>query len=286
MYSRFRRWLLGLGLVAVVLGVILATQLPNIGAAAIIYPYRKNLAALPPPGCESATLKGDGIDLAAWQGKAEGKRRGTLVYLHGIADNRGSSAGVLPRFRKRGFDVIAFDSRAHGASGGDCCTYGYHEKHDLKRVLDTAAPGPIVLIGSSLGGAIALQEAAMDSRVTTVVTAEAFSDLRTVVTERAPFIFTRGTIEGALRVAEKRGRFEVDQASPMAAAPSISVPVFVIHGGEDHATPPAHARRIYDSLAGPKRLLLVPGAGHNHALRGDEVWVEIEQWIDSVVPPP
>ncbi len=285
MHVRLRKWLLRLGLVAVVLGVILATQLPDIGAAAILHPYRRTLAAPPPPGCGNVTLKGDGIDLAAWRGKAEGKRRGTLVYLHGIADNRGSSAGVLPRFLKRGFDVIAFDSRAHGASGGDCCTYGYHEKNDLKQVLDTAAPGPIGLIGSSLGGAIALQEAAIDPRVTAVVTAEAFSDLRTVATERAPFIFTRGMIDRAFHIAEKRGRFEVALASPMAAAPSVHVPVFVIHGAEDRDTPPAHALRIYDSLAGPKRLLLVPGASHNHSLSGDEVWMEIEQWIDSVIPP-
>jgi hypothetical protein len=32
--------------------------------------------------------------------------------------------------------VIAYDSRAHGESGGDACTYGFFEKEDLRRVLD------------------------------------------------------------------------------------------------------------------------------------------------------
>lgn len=86
----------------------------------------------------------------------------------------------------RGFDVVAYDSRAHGESDGDVCTYGFYEARDLHRVLDTVAPGPVVLFGTSLGAAVALQETAGDPRVTAVVAAETFSDLRTVASERAP----------------------------------------------------------------------------------------------------
>jgi len=39
-----------------------------------------------------------------------------IVYLHGVADNRTSSTGVIERFGRLGFDVIAYDSRAHGDS--------------------------------------------------------------------------------------------------------------------------------------------------------------------------
>ena len=83
----------------------------------------------------------------------------------GVADNRGSGAGIVRRFVDRRFDVIAYDSRAHGDSGGDACTYGYFEKEDLRRVLDTVPPGPVVLIGTSLGAAVALQAAAALARV-------------------------------------------------------------------------------------------------------------------------
>jgi len=86
---------------------------------------------------------------------------------------------------------------AHGESGGEACAYGFFEKEDLRRVLDTLDPGPIVLVGTSLGAAVALQEAAQDPRVTAVVAAETFSDLRTVATERAPFFFTSSIIERA-----------------------------------------------------------------------------------------
>src|SRR5207253_1295421 len=145
-------------------------------------------------------------------------------------------------FVPRRFDVIAYDSRAHGESDGDACTYGFYEKEDLHRVLDSIEPGPIVLIGTSLGAAVALQEAADDRRVTGIVAAETFSDLRTIAAERAPFFFTAGTVRKAFQLAEKEGRFDVDAVSPRSAAARIDAPVLLVHGAADTATPPEHSR--------------------------------------------
>jgi pimeloyl-ACP methyl ester carboxylesterase len=162
------------------------------------------------------------------------------------------------------------------------CTYGFFEKHDLHDVLDRVAPGPIVLIGTSFGAAVALQEAAQDSRVTAVVAAETFSDLRTVATQRAPFFFTPGAIARAFQIAEQQGHFRVDEVSTVIAAAQIRIPVLLIHGSADSDTPPEHSQRVLAALAGPKRLILVSGAGHNESLRG-EVWSEVERWIDQTI---
>ena len=265
------------------LGVV-ACQLPSIGAALILHPLRRHVVAAPPAMCQKVTFSGDGVSLQGWRGQAAGTRRGTLVYLHGVADNRASGAGVMERFRKRGFDVVAYDSRAQGESGGDASTYGFYKKEDLRRVMDTMNPGPIVLVGSSFGAAVALQTAAVDRRVSAVVAAETFSDLRTVVTERAPFFFTAGTIDKAIRLAEQKGRFQMDAVSPVLAARTITAPVLLVHGALDSATRPDHSRRVFAALAGPKRLILVPGAGHNESLQGN-IWEEIDRWLDSVLGP-
>jgi pimeloyl-ACP methyl ester carboxylesterase len=259
-------------------------MLPSIGAGGLLHPGRRMHMIEPPAGCANVTFAGDGVPLAGWRCVGAGARRGTVVYLHGIADNRSSAAGVLPRFTRRGFDAIAYDSRAHGESGGDACTYGFFEKRDLARVLETVDGGPIILLGASLGAAVALQHAAGNPRVSGVVAAEVFADLRTVATERAPFVFTRGAIEQALALAEERGHFEVDAVSPVTAAAAIDRPVILIHGEADVDTPPEHARRVLAALNGPKRLILVPGAGHNESLRG-EVWPEIERWVDNLAAP-
>src|SRR5829696_3161237 len=175
--------------------VVLWRQLPALGAGGLLHPARHATTAPPPEHCVPADLAGAGVTLKGWRCASIAPARGTIVYLHGIADNRGSAAGVVQRFIARGFDIIAYDSRAHGESEGAACTYGFFEKQDLHRVIDTAPGGPVILIGTSLGAAVALQEAADDPRVRAIVAAETFSDLRTVAIERAPRFFTKGTIE-------------------------------------------------------------------------------------------
>jgi uncharacterized protein len=288
MAIRVRRWLVlvlvGVTVVVLVILIAAASQLPGIGAGGLLHPGRHRVTASPPPTCEDFTLTSDNLILKGWRCRAAGERRGTLVYLHGVADNRTGATGVVDRFGKRGFDVVAFDSRAHGESEGDVCTYGFYEKRDLRRVLDTVGPGPIVLVGTSLGAAVALQEAATDDRITAVVAAETFSDLRTVAIERAPFFFTPGIIARAFLLAEAQGHFQIDSVSPLIAATRITIPVLLIHGSADTETPADHSRRVFAALTGPKRLILVPGAGHNGSLRA-EVWDEIERWLEGVLGP-
>jgi pimeloyl-ACP methyl ester carboxylesterase len=275
--------LCGVGLLLLIALAVVASQLPAAGAGGLLHPGRRRVDRPPPASCEEATFAGDGVTLKGWRCRASATRRGTVVYLHGIADNRTSAAGTVERFGRRGFDVVAYDSRAHGDSDGGACTYGFFEKEDLRRVLDTLDPGPIVLVGTSLGAAVALQEAARDPRVTAVVAAETFSDLRTVATERAPFFFTSSIIERAFPLAERQGRFQVDAVSPVAAAGAIRIPVLLIHGAVDKDTPPNHSQRVFAALAGPKRLILVPGARHNEALR--DSWGDVERWLDETLGP-
>jgi hypothetical protein len=152
----------------------------------------------------------------------------------------------------------------------------------LRTVIDAFGHGPIVLLGSSLGAAVALQEAAIDPRVSVVVAVESFSDLRTVATERAPKFFTRGVIQRAFELAEREAGFQADAVSPRQAAAMIHVPVLLVHGADDVETPPDHSRRIHDALKGPKRLILVPGVGHNHSLQ-ESVWPEIDVWVERAL---
>jgi uncharacterized protein len=253
------------------------------GANGLLHPARRVLDSSLRERHPQATFVGADVKLTGWRIPARGAHRGTVIYLHGVADNRGSASAAAALSAERGFDVIAYDSRAHGESAGDVCTYGFYEKQDLRRVIDLVERGPVLVIGSSLGGAVALQAAADDARISAVVAAESFSDLRTVAIERAPWFVTSSIIRQAFVLAEKEGRFAIDAVSPMNAARRIGVPVLVIHGALDRETPPAHSQRIFDALAGPRRLLIVEGAGHNQSLR-HSTWVDIASWIDLVLP--
>ena len=216
---------IGLAVVAAFATWTLSEKPPAAGARLLLYPARRPVTAAPPSSCVDTAFDGAGVTLSGWRcAAAAARQRGTLVYLHGVADNHGSARAIVDRFTARGFDVIAYDSRAHGESTGEACTYGFYEKQDLRRVLDTVRPGPVVLIGGSLGAAVALQAAAVDRRITAVVAAETFSDLRTIAVERAPFFFTAHAIRAGFALAERQARFAIDDVSPVRAASSVTIP--------------------------------------------------------------
>jgi pimeloyl-ACP methyl ester carboxylesterase len=264
--------------------VAIACMPASWGAGGLLHPYRRRVTTPRPSEAQDVEIQGaEGVRLRGWMFRGAGVRRGTLIYLHGSADNRTSGLYVAERYTARGFDVLLYDSRAHGESDGDSCTYGYYEEDDLRRAIDGVQLKPVVVIGVSLGGAVALQAAAVDPRIATVVAVATFSDLRTVATERAPSFASSRNIEDAFRLAETTAHFRVDAVSPVAIAKDISVPVLLIHGQDDRETPPAHSQRVFAALRGPKRLILVPGAGHDDALRAD-AWSAIDEWLDSAVP--
>ncbi len=252
---------------------------PSWGANALLHPPRRPVTVVPQGPHEDVDVEvAAGVHLRGLLFRTERPRRGLVVYLHGVGDNRSSGIGVAAHFNALGFDVLVYDSRAHGESGGAACTYGYHEKRDLARALDQVGGGPVLAFGVSLGAAVALQAAAGDPRIGMVIAVSPFSDLRTVGAERAPFFASRANIDQAFRLAEAEAAFRADEVSPVAAAARIRVPTLLVHGAEDRDTRPAHSERILGALAGPKKLFLVPGAGHNDPLAA-AAWHEIDAWV-------
>lgn len=276
--------LVGAGVIAVMfvgLLSIAASQLPAYGAGALLFPTRHINMRTMPATCTNRTFSGFDVVLDGWECKTGNTpRRGTIFYLHGIADNRGSAAGIVDAFLPRGFDVIAYDARAHGASEGERCTYGYYEKRDLQRVLDQLHITDAILIGHSLGAAIALQAAAIEPRVRAVAALSSFSDLRTIATERASF-FPSWSLGPAFARAEHDGKFVVDDVSPVKAAAHITVPVLLVHGANDRDTLPVHSQRVFDALKSPKQFVLVEGRGHNDVMTA-AVLTQIREWIEAL----
>jgi len=257
---------------------------PSWGANALLHPQRRPMTRQPDRPFDAVDFDGAGVTLKGWWFHTP-EKRGTLVYLHGVSDNRGTSVGIADHFLARGFEVVAYDSRAHGQSTGDVCTYGFYEKQDLARVLDRVEKKPIVLMGVSMGAAIALQAAAADRRVAAVVAVSPYADLRTAAAERAPFFASKGNLADAFKIAEAEGKFRVDDVSPTAAAGHITVPTLLVHGDHDDETPHVHSQRIFAALHDPKRLILVPNGTHYHVIDA-KVWKDIDAWVDTALAAP
>jgi pimeloyl-ACP methyl ester carboxylesterase len=273
-----------LALVAAALGG--ACLPPEWGAGAILHPTRRPVWRTPDLPHEVIAFRSQEARLEGWLFRGRGSRRGLVVYLHGVADNRQSGIGVAQRLVPLGWDVLAYDARAHGRSEGSACTYGYLEKRDVTAALEAVGADHAVLFGSSLGAAVALQAASVEPRVRGVIAQSTFSDLRSIVADRAPRFATAREVERSLELAERRAGFRVDEASPLAAARRIMVPVFLVHGADDRETRPVHSQRVFEALEGPKRLLLVPGAGHNDVLAREDVWTTILDWLEALPAQP
>jgi pimeloyl-ACP methyl ester carboxylesterase len=254
---------------------------PSWGAGALLHPSRRPTGAAPALLHQDVAFDSDGVTLRGWLFPTAGVSHGaTVVYMHGSGDNRASGTWIAERFVPRGLTVLTYDGRAHGESGGAACTYGFYERRDLSRALDALGIQRAILIGVSLGGAVALQAAADDPRVVGVVAVATFSDLESVARDRAPILASKTQIREAIALAEREARFSVAEVSPVKAAARIHVPVLLVHGAEDHETRPVHSSRVSAALAGPHRLILVEGAGHDDAL--SKVWPEVDAWIREV----
>jgi pimeloyl-ACP methyl ester carboxylesterase len=255
---------------------------PELGAKMLLRPWRRPLTDTPSQVHREISFKTDGLVLRGWFFPASAPRRGLIVYLHGLSDNRRGAVGLAGRFAPKGYDVLAYDSRAHGQSDGDTCTYGFSEKRDVSAALDAIHAQDAILFGSSLGAAVALQAAPLEPRVRAVIAQSAFSDLATIVAERAPWFATAGEVHDGEELAEQTAHFRLADVSPLADAARIRVPVLLIHGAADRETPPAHSERLYAALNSPKTLVIVPGAGHNDALAKEDTWQTIVQWVDGL----
>ncbi|MEK9659964.1 MAG: alpha/beta fold hydrolase [Chloroflexota bacterium] len=112
---------------------------------------------------------------------------GTVVFVHGIDRNREWDLGLLAGLVERGFSVLAFDLRGHGASDDALMGAGLAEQDDVRGAVDyllaqgLGQSGRIFLYGISYGGAIALLTGVDEPAVAGVYADSAFADLSDVL---------------------------------------------------------------------------------------------------------
>jgi len=223
---------------------------------------------------QTGTLdRGDSIRLA-WR-RIPGHGTG-VVFLGGFnSDMTGSKAEFLAGWcEARGTPFLRFDYSGHGASGGRFVdgTIGRWAE-DAACVLNALAPGPQVLVGSSMGGWIALLLARRRPPCALIGIAPApdftedlmwaeFSPEVRATIERdgvwhrpseygAPYPITHALIED--------GRSHLLLRAPLA----IDVPVRILQGQRDADVPWRHALRIGEALTSEDvRIHLVKDGDH------------------------
>ena len=201
-----------------------------------------------------------------------------VIFLGGYrSDMGGTKAVALEAWAKaRGRAFLRFDYGGHGGSGGDFTELGIADWFDDARAALNRTQGPQVLVGSSMGGWLALLLArACPERIAGLIGIAAAPDFTEdsllpslTVVERAamdrvglierpsgysdgPYIFTQRLID--------QGRANLVLRAPLA----LPFPTRFLQGTADTDVPVAVAQRLFDHASGPDiRLTLVKGADH------------------------
>lgn len=202
----------------------------------------------------------------------------TIILSHGITYTRYGSVKYMPIFRALGFNILNYDLRNHGDSGGRNTTFGLYEKQDLVRLVDWAlqrggSDTVVGTMGESMGAAISLQHAAIDNRLAFVIADCSFSDL----TEQLAFrlkedyhLMPFPLLDLASLISQLLSGMHFKQISPIREMQAVKVPILFIHGLEDTFIPPSMVEDLYRAHGhAGSRLVLVPQAKHADAYSTD-----------------
>lgn len=219
--------------------------------------------------------------------------RGTVILVHGITVNVMASANYIPLFRELGFNVLAYDHRNHGKSGGKSTSFGYYERTDLKAVVDwvearIGKDGLIGTHGESMGAGTVMMHGAIDPRVQFVIEDCGYADLVELFHYRVKQQYKLPGIV-LLPLASLFSKlligFSFHQVKPYLCAREMEQPLLVIHGEKDDYIPPSHAQKIFDNkLHGVKEIWIAPNAAHAEALLKNpiEYRVKISSFLERV----
>ena len=219
--------------------------------------------------------RGDGVELAY---NFRPHRGVAVVFLPGfMSDMSGDKAGAVRAWcAAHGHACLLLDYSGHGASGGrfEDGTIGSWTQ-DALTVIDRIAPGPIVLIGSSMGGWIALNVAlARPDRVQALIGIAAAPDFTETLMLPAFTPAQRDTLarEGVLRLHSQyggdqiitRALIEEGRAHLLLGGPiAITCPVRLLHGQRDPDVPWETSLRLAERLDSEDvRVILVKDGDH------------------------
>lgn len=197
---------------------------------------------------EDVTLRtDDGILLNAWYVPTPKAQR-VLMFFHGNTRNISHFMDSIALFQRLGFSVFLFDYRGYGRSTGTPSERGTYL--DAKAAWEyllrerRLAPDDIVILGRSLGAAIASWIAARHAPHALVLEST-FVSLPAVAADHHPWLPVRLLARYDYPVAENLAR--------------IRCPVLVIHSREDEIVGFHHAERLVAAAAGPATLLEIGG---------------------------
>lgn len=175
------------------------------------------------------------------------------LYCHGnvgTVDKWAVLAGRLSRLHR--ISILVFDYRGYGRSTGIASERGILQDAEAARNWlakeNGIQPSDVVLIGRSLGGAVAVDLAA-NGGARGLILESTFPSLPDVAERHAAWLLPELNMTQRLNSVQKIKNYDG--------------PLLQSHGAADRLIPLALGKELFTAAPGPKRFIVVPDATHN-----------------------
>ncbi len=204
----------------------------------------------------------------------------TVIFVHGISASRLMGLWYADIYLGAGYNVLIYDSRAHGESGGSSVTWGYYEKYDLDQWIDWVEKqhpnGAVGVHGVSMGAATALLHSELNEttkRVKFYVADSSYADLEELllqqiedkVSSRDPLVIY-SLLKYSSAIAYLKSRFFYGEVVPIQAVANVTTPILYMHGEADPLVPVEMCSELYAATKGYREIHTFPGEGHAMAI--------------------
>jgi fermentation-respiration switch protein FrsA (DUF1100 family) len=195
-----------------------------------------------------------GNRIHAWFTAPEGWQpgRGAVLISHGNGGNISRLGGKAYRWREPlGRAVLLYDYPGYGKSSGrpsEAACYAAGEAVLRWLVEDQGVPaGEVILVGESMGGAVAV-ELATRHRARLLVLHGAFTSFPDMAQTRVPIYPSRYLVHNRM---DNEAKIQFARC-----------PVLITHGTADAVVPYRQGERLFAAAREPKRFVRVEGQGH------------------------
>lgn len=227
----------------------------------------------------------DGTRLHGWFLPAQDKAAGTILFLHGNAENVSTHIMSVRWLPERGFNMFLLDYRGYGASAGKPTLAGVQDDVDSALRMLIVRPDVdadrLVVFGQSLGGAVAIYNVARSPyrrHIRALVVESAFSSHRRITREKLSDFWLTWPFQYPLSWTVS------DKYSPSRVVADISpIPLLIIHGDRDPIVPLHHGQSLFERAREPKQLWIVPGGGHIQAFQSQGYRDRFVAWLTQAL---
>ncbi|MGL4317187.1 MAG: alpha/beta hydrolase [Pseudomonas sp.] len=220
----------------------------------------------------------DGTRLHAWwlPAKAGVAVKGTLLHLHGNGGNLAYHLGGSYWLPEQGYQVLMLDYRGYGLSQGSPSLPAVYQDIDAAFAWLQQAPEvqgkPLVLLGQSLGGALAVHYLAEHPARRAQLKALVLDGVPASYRDIARFTLNNAWLTWPLQVP--LAWLVPDGDSAIQSMPQLTgLPKLIYHSLDDQVVPLANGVRLYQAAPAPR--VLQPTRGGHVQTFNDPTWRDV-----------